>query len=77
MKVSKEMVQEWESHPVSRVFRKYLSQRRQELMQAWAAGQVSEDTEFKQAVMNGAAIRECQVLEELADFSNLDLEEIE
>ena len=46
-------------------------------MQAWAAGQVSEDTEFKQAVMNGAAIRECQVLEELADFSNLDLEEIE
>lgn len=46
-------------------------------MEAWASGHVSEDTEFKQAVMNAAAIRESQVLEEIADLSNLDLEEVQ
>jgi hypothetical protein len=75
--VSKEMVDEWLSHPVTRVFRKYLSQRRQALMEAWAAGQLSRDTGHTDTIMNAAAIRESQVLAELAALSELDLEEIE
>lgn len=46
-------------------------------MEGWASGQVSEDTDFKNALMNAAAIRECQVLTELAAFNELDLEGIE
>ena len=73
--VSKEMVDEWLVHPVTKAFRHLLSRRRQALMEGWASGHLSEDTEFKNAMMNSAAIRESQVLAELQALDQLDLEE--
>ena len=75
--VNKEMVAEWLSHPVTRVFRTYLSQRRQGLMEAWAMGNLSRDSSHTDTMMNAAAIRETQVLLELANLSELGLEEME
>ena len=34
-------------------------------MNQWASGALTAETEFKTATLNAAALRECQVLEEL------------
>ena len=46
-------------------------------MEAWANGQLSRDTSHTDALMNAAAIRESQVLVELAALNELGLEEME
>ena len=69
----KEMVEEWKSHPVTQAYRRYLLSRRHSLMEAWAQGNLAQDSEFKDSVMMAAAMRECQVLAQLHSFDEEDL----
>jgi len=74
MPVSKEQLDEWLAHPVTREFSAHLARKRLELMEMWAAGVFSDDTEFKTAVKEAAAIRHCQVLNTLLDLEPEDFD---
>ena len=73
----KDQVEEWRSHPMTQRYRKYLLSRRLSLMEAWAQGNLSEDSEFRDSVMMAAALRECQVLWELYSLDEESLFEVE
>lgn len=74
MAVSKEQLDEWLAHPVTREFAKRLARERQSLMELWAAGGFTDETEFKTAVKEAAAIRHCQVLQTLLDLQPEDFD---
>lgn len=75
MAVSAEQLDEWLAHPVTREFAARLKRKRQELMEMWAAGAFSDDTEFKTAVKEAAAIQHCRVLQTLLDLEPEDFDE--
>jgi hypothetical protein len=72
--VSQEQLDEWLAHPVTRELRLKLARDRQNVMEIWAAGGFSDDTEFKTAVKEAAAIRHCQVLQTLLDLEPGDFD---
>ena len=74
MAVSQEQLDEWLTHPVTREFAAKLLRERQNMMEIWAAGGFSDDTEFKTAVKEAAAIRHCQVLQTLLDLTPKDFD---
>ena len=74
MAVSKEQLDEWLAHPVTREFAARLARERTNLMEMWASGAFSDDTEFKTAVKEAAAIRHCQVLQSLLNLEPEDFD---
>lgn len=74
MPVSQEQLDEWLAHPVTREFGARLRRERQKLMELWANGAFSDETEFKTAVKEAAAIRHCQVLDTLLQLDPEDFD---
>lgn len=74
MPVSQEQLDEWLAHPVTREFAAKLVRERQNLMEMWAVGAFVDETEFKTAVKEAAAIRHCQVLQTLLDLEPKDFD---
>ena len=72
-----DLVAEWRSHPVTKSFHKFLRLRRESLKETWASGGTLGDTEFKNACLQAAATRECQVLAALLEFDEKDLVDTE
>jgi len=73
--VSQEQLDDWLAHPVTRQFAARLRRERQAIMEKWAAGAFTDDTEFKTALKGAASVRHCQVLETLLDLEPSDFEE--
>lgn len=74
MAVSQEQLDEWLAHPVTREFAARLKRERLKIMELWASGAFSDDTEFKTAVKEAAAIRHCQVLDTLLQLDPEDFD---
>jgi hypothetical protein len=76
MTITQEQIDEWLAQPVTRAFAAHLRRSRQTMLEFWAAGGFMDDTEFKTAVKEAAAIRHCQVLETLLNVTPEDFEEL-
>lgn len=74
MPVSKNQLSEWLAHPITREFGARLKRERQKIMELWAAGAFLDDTEFRTAVKEAAAIEHCKVLETLLDLEPEDFD---
>lgn len=71
--VSKEDIDAWLTHPVTRAFAARIRTAREELKDSWARGDFIDDTEFKTAVKGAAASQHCKVLETLLELEEGDL----
>ena len=75
MPVSKEALDDWLAHPVTREFAKRLARSRQDIMESWAGGAFLEDSEFKTAINGAVAISQCKLLATLLDLQPEDFDE--
>ncbi len=75
MPVSKEELDAWLQHPVTKELRAMLARKRLEEMEAWAQGFYMRDTEIETAVEGAAAVARCKVFQTLLDIIPEDLNE--
>ena len=66
---TKEMYEDWVSHPVSQHYRQLLVEWRKALMEQWEAGAFQVDGDpLKIAIANAGALSECRLLGKLAEL---------
>lgn len=63
--MSKEDYQQWKDHPLTQRFHQYLKDYRQALMEKWAQGALSPDSQ--EALM---AVARCQMADEIATLED-------
>lgn len=71
--VSKEDIDAWLTHPVTKAFGRRLKASREDIKEDLARGAYVEDTEFKTALRVAGAVQHCEVLRSLLDLEEGDL----
>lgn len=71
--MNEEFFSDWLLHPVTKAFHRHLQERREGILDLWSRGGFQGDTEFKNACLQAAGVRECQVLSDLLSLTVQDL----
>ena len=71
--VSREDIDAWLAHPVTKAFGRRLKESREEIKENLARGDFVDDTEFKTALRVAGAVQHCEVLRSLLDLEEGDL----
>lgn len=67
---------EWKDHPVTRDFFKYLTSKKQELMDTWATGGLTGPSIEETVIRNAAAQGATSMIEEILTLDNDSLNEV-
>lgn len=67
--MDKNQYQEWSSHPLTKLYHRFLLDYRQKLMEDWAAGNYNHPSVEKSAMHNSTMLGRAVMLQELNDLA--------